>query len=144
VTGDRTRDLSLLFSFSAHVLRSVFGRADPLFSGDGGPAVDQIPKLPAWVWVVMTGLIAVPEVTRLNVGWSDPSEPEHVFQKLKAEYVPGDIGFDPLSLKPEDPAEFYKMQTKELQNGRLAMCVPQRPLTPHATRRLSSQLAALA
>jgi len=93
----------------------------PLFSGDGGPAVDQIPKLPPWVWVVMTGLIAVPEVTRLNVGWSDPSEPEHVFQKLKAEYVPGDIGFDPLGLKPEDPAEFYKMQTKELQNGRLAM-----------------------
>merc|ERR1719453_2199399 len=93
----------------------------PLFSGDGGPAVDQIPKLPPWVWVIMTGMIAVPEVTRINVGWSNPNEPEHVFQKLKAEYVPGDIGFGPLSLKPEDPEEFKIMQTKELQNGRLAI-----------------------
>jgi hypothetical protein len=42
-------------------------------------------------------------------------------QKLKPEYVPGDIGFDPLGLKPTDPEEFRIMQTKELQNGRLAM-----------------------
>jgi len=32
-----------------------------------------------------------------------------------------DSGFDPLGLKPEDPAAFAKMQTKELNNGRLAM-----------------------
>ena len=40
---------------------------------------------------------------------------------LRADYIPGDIGFDPLNLKPEDPEEFVTMQTKELQNGRLAM-----------------------
>ena len=40
---------------------------------------------------------------------------------LLTEYVPGDIGFDPLGLKPTDPEEFRIMQTKELQNGRLAM-----------------------
>ena len=33
----------------------------------------------------------------------------------------GDIGFDPLGFKPQDPAEFEEMQTKELSNGRLAM-----------------------
>ena len=33
----------------------------------------------------------------------------------------GDIGFDPLGLKPEDPEELNLMITKELQNGRLAM-----------------------
>lgn len=33
----------------------------------------------------------------------------------------GDLGFDPLGLKPTDPEEFEIMQTKELQNGRLAM-----------------------
>merc|ERR1719181_677324 len=58
----------------------------PLFSADGGPAVDQIPKLPVWVWPIMVGLIAVPEATRIMVGWSDPNEPDHVFQKLKDEY----------------------------------------------------------
>ena len=43
------------------------------------------------------------------------------FNQLKEDYVPGDLAFDPLGLKPEDPEEFNIMQTKELQNGRLAM-----------------------
>ena len=41
--------------------------------------------------------------------------------ELTENYYPGDIGFDPLGLKPTDPTEFAEMQTKELQNGRLAM-----------------------
>lgn len=40
---------------------------------------------------------------------------------LKDNYYPGDIGFDPLGLKPSDPVKFASMQTKELSNGRLAM-----------------------
>ena len=35
--------------------------------------------------------------------------------------MPGDLKFDPLGLMPEDAEEFAIMQTKELQNGRLAM-----------------------
>ena len=93
----------------------------PLFSGDGGPAIQQIPNLPPFMWFAMTLGIGIVEGYRVNVGWSSPNEPNHVFQKLRADYVPGDLGFDPLGLKPEDPAEFREMQTKELQNGRLAM-----------------------
>ena len=93
----------------------------PLFSGDGGPAVDQIPRLPVAIWFLMTLGIGACEALRIQVGWSNPNSPDHVFQKLLPDYVPGDIGFDPLGLKPEDPEEFRIMQTKELQNGRLGM-----------------------
>lgn len=40
---------------------------------------------------------------------------------IRTDHVPGDVGFDPLDLRPASPAEFKDMQTKELQNGRLAM-----------------------
>eukprot|EP00967_Tisochrysis_lutea_P159355 scaffold330069_cov72-Tisochrysis_lutea.AAC.1 len=42
-------------------------------------------------------------------------------QRLRDDYYPGDLGFDPLGLKPEDPAEFRTMQERELSHGRLAM-----------------------
>jgi hypothetical protein len=93
----------------------------PLFNADGGPAIEQIPKLPPAMWPLITGFIGGCEALRISSGWSNPNEPDHVFQKLRTEYVPGDIGFDPLGLKPTDPAEFREMQTKELQNGRLGM-----------------------
>merc|ERR1719267_373248 len=46
---------------------------------------------------------------------------DSTFQRLRPGYVPGDLGFDPLNLKPEDPAEFRIMQEKELSHGRLGM-----------------------
>merc|ERR1719433_35100 len=94
----------------------------PLFSGDGGPAIDQIPALPVWLWAVMGGGIAAAEAFRIDTGFRELDG-----TKLKAEtalkpgYVPGDLGFDPLNLAPTDPVEFRAMQEKELLFSRLGM-----------------------
>merc|ERR1719453_997309 len=94
----------------------------PLFSGVGGPAIDQIPQLPVWLWAVMTAGIGASEAFRIQTAFRELDG-----EKLKAEtalrpgYVPGQIGFDPLGLAPEDPAEFREMQEKELAHARLAM-----------------------
>merc|ERR1719389_828359 len=94
----------------------------PLFSGDGGPAIDQIPVLPIWLWGFMLSGIGFAEQTRIAKGWAkvDP-ETNKAASALREGYYPGDIGFDPLNLKPEDPAEFRDMQEKELSHCRLAM-----------------------
>ena len=41
--------------------------------------------------------------------------------QAQQQLLPWRYGFGPLGLKPTDPAEFADMQTKELQNGYLAM-----------------------
>jgi hypothetical protein len=71
---------------------------------------------------LLVTVIGAVELIRSKTGWVDP-EDSPVAQPglLRKEYTPGDIGFDPLFLKPTDPEELKIMQTKELQNGRLAM-----------------------
>jgi len=94
----------------------------PLFSGDGGPAIDQIPQLPVWLWAVMGSGIAAAEAKRISIAFRELDG-----EKLKAEsalrpgYVPGDLSFDPLGLAPTDPAEFALMQEKELAHARIGM-----------------------
>merc|ERR1719191_182555 len=95
----------------------------PLFSADGGPAIEQIPALPPAIWFLMTLGIGICETLRIQKGWENPysGDGQENIQKLKADYSPGALGFDPLGLKPTDPAELREMQEKELSHGRLAM-----------------------
>jgi len=93
----------------------------PLFDGVGGPAIDMIPRLPPYLWIFMTIGIGIAETARIQAGWANPYEKMDNVQRLKPEYYPGDLKFDPLGLAPEDPAEFRIMQEKELSHGRLAM-----------------------
>jgi len=53
------------------------------------------------------------------LGWKAPIGTG--FNTLKDDYSPGALNFDPLNLKPTNAADFKVMQTKELNNGRLAM-----------------------
>merc|ERR1712125_20639 len=92
----------------------------PLFSGDGGPAIDQIPKLPIWLWGVMLAGIGSAEQTRIAKGWQklDPQS-NKASSALREGYYPGDIGFDPFNIRPKAPAALRLMQEKELSHGRL-------------------------
>jgi hypothetical protein len=87
-----------------------------------GPAISHLAQIPAGFWVALTVAIGAAEQYRATVGWVEPENvPVDKPGLLRADYTPGDIGFDPLGLKPSDPEELKIMQTKELQNGRLAM-----------------------
>lgn len=92
----------------------------PLFGGDiDAPsylAFQQTPLQKFWPFVVTA--IAWIEYSTSVVNFEEPGS---ALWTLKPDYETGDAGFDPLGLKPTDPAAFEEMQTKELQNGRLAM-----------------------
>jgi len=98
----------------------------PLFEAynkDIGPAIRHLDEVDAQSPFFLVGLallIGSLEYNRALVGFASP-EGSFSFQQLREDHYPGDIGFDPLGLKPDDPEEFATIQTKELQNGRLAM-----------------------
>merc|ERR1712154_176619 len=106
----------------------------PLFNGEvTGPAnthLAQVQTIASFFFAWLVTAILTAELGRAKIGWEEPTEAikENLevegktwLSKLNDDYYPGDIGFDPLGLKPTDPAEFAEMQTKELNNGRLAM-----------------------
>lgn len=100
----------------------------PLFEAynkDIGPAIrhlDEVRAVSPFFFEILAVVIGSLELNRAVKGWAAPtSETIAGSGTLRADYFPGDIGFDPLNLKPDDPAAFAEISTKELQNGRLAM-----------------------
>jgi len=97
----------------------------PLFdtaSKDIGPAIrhlDEVRASTPFFFEILAIVIGAAEFGRSLAGWEKPGNEENL--ALKVDYYPGDIGFDPLGLKPDNWEDFSEMSTKELQQGRLAM-----------------------
>jgi hypothetical protein len=69
-------------------------------------------------WPAVVFAIAIPEVYSV-FSFQSPFGGET--WAIRTDHEAGDLGFDPLGLKPEGAIEFAESQTKELNNGRLAM-----------------------
>jgi len=99
----------------------------PLFEADNkdiGPAIrhlDEVRAVSPSFFELLFIVIGALELNRALIGWNSPGDVFSSGRVFNEDYYPGDVKFDPLNLKPEDPEEFAMMQTKELQNGRLAM-----------------------
>lgn len=85
----------------------------PLFEAgekDIGPAVrhlDEVRAVSPFFFEIFAIFVGALELNRALVGWQSPSAETISGQgTLKEDYFPGDIGFDPLGLKPEDAEEF--------------------------------------
>merc|ERR1712187_754060 len=89
----------------------------PLFGGDidvpAAVAFQLTPLQDFWPAVLIA--VAIPE--SVSLATLDTKE----WWQIKSGRTPGDLGFDPLGLKPKGTTEFRDMQDKELNNGRLAM-----------------------
>jgi len=97
-----------IFSYPAMDALPVIRHLDEVLKSETGQAVGSC----------LLFAIFLSEIYRARIGWV---EPEIEMRSLREGYTPGDLGFDPMGLKPKDAAGLKTMQTKELNNGRLAM-----------------------
>ena len=127
VTHGRVSMLAVVGYLVAEKFHPLFGGA---VVGPANSHLGQVQQIAPFFFLWLVTSIATAELGRANIGWERPLdaiaknkdvEGKTWLSKLNDGYYPGDVGFDPLGLKPTDPAEFAVMQTKELQNGRLAM-----------------------
>jgi len=79
-------------------------------------AFQETPLQAFWPAVVL--LISVVEVFSV-FSFQNPATEEK--WAIRLDHIPGDLGFDPLGLKPTKPAELLAMQNAEINNGRLGM-----------------------
>jgi Chlorophyll A-B binding protein len=98
-----------------------------LFLSTTGPAIFQYQQADAMFnafTLNVLGLTAAIEGYNIVNGWSSTEETLAAVDGLaylKENYVNGDLKFDPLGLKAKDAKAAKDQQTKEINNGRLAM-----------------------
>jgi hypothetical protein len=92
----------------------------PLFGGEiDVPSYIAFQQTPLQTfWPVVTVPIAIFEVFSVFT-FNSPFGGE--LWSTRTDYDSGNLGFDPLGLKPRNPQELFDMKTKEINNGRLAM-----------------------
>lgn len=86
-----------------------------------GPANDQLQQMPLPAFALLTAGIAAAELKRATIGWVEPdvSSWTKTLWKLRDNYYPGDVGFDPLGLS--ETQDMYTMMEAEIRHSRLAM-----------------------
>lgn len=101
----------------------VAGSSSLLFNASiKGPAITHLAQVPFPFWIFLSFAIANVELIRAQVAFVEPlNVPVDRPGLMRDSYSPGNLGFDPLNLKPTNPQQLQEMETKELQNGRLAM-----------------------
>jgi light-harvesting complex I chlorophyll a/b binding protein 1 len=108
IVGEQLEDFPAFYNADGHI---------------AGPAIYQFQQVEARgaiFWEPLILAIGLCESYRVALGWATPTG--EGFNSLKDEYNMGDLGFDPLNFGPrDDPVAWKELQTKELNNGRLAM-----------------------
>jgi len=104
IVGEQLEDFPAFVNFDGHIT---------------GPAIYQFQQVRQGFWEPLLIAIGLCESYRVSLAWATPAG--QGFNALKDEYDMGDLGFDPLGLKPTEPEALKELQTKELNNGRLAM-----------------------
>ena len=126
VTHGRVAMLATMGYLVAETFHPLFGG---VIEGAANSHLDQVRDVAPPFFIILTVAIGACELLRAKIGWHTPpslsgivDDPNAAFgARLLDQYYPGDIGFDPLGLKPKDAQGFSTRQTKELNNGRLAM-----------------------
>ena len=91
----------------------------PLFPDVVGPAIVHFQQIQPPFWQGLALGIGALEYLRARAGWLEPWK-GGLF-RLREEYTPGNLGFDPLSLQRSYPRGFQDARARELAYGRIAM-----------------------